>query len=268
MIDQGKAKNVFQEYVKQFDPSIPKIRLKIVHTLCVAELSRDIAIALGMDEEDISLAWLIGLLHDIGRFEQYRRYRDYRDFLTEDHAKLGVEVLKKNDLIRSFIEDDQYDQIIYQAIENHNKYALPSDIEERTSIFSKIIRDADKTDIFRVKIEDPLEDIIPFTKQEMEGSLVSEEIVNTFYQEKCIRTGIRKTPADTWITTMAFIYDYNFVSSLKILKEKDYLSKMMHRFTFNKIETKETMEGILRYANTFVDQKINNCNVNHIEREL
>lgn len=260
MIDRKKAENAFLKYADKYNPSIGKIHLKIVHTFNTAQLSSDIAYSLGMNEEDISLAWLIGLLHDIGRFEQYRRYQDYRDFLTEDHARLGVEVLKENDLIREFIEADQYDEIIYQAIENHNKYALPNALDERTLFFCRINRDADKTDIFRVKIEDPLEDIIPFTKQEMEESLVSKEIVNAFYKEQCIHTGIRKTPADTWITTMAFIYDYNFVTSLKILKDNDYPSKMIHRFRFKNDATRETMEEILRYTNHFIEQKMNNCN--------
>lgn len=258
MIDQKKAEEAFKEYVRDYDPSIGKIRLKIVHTFRVAELSASIANALELDEESISLAWLIGLLHDIGRFEQYRRYQDYRDFLTEDHAKLGVEVLKKDRSIRRFIEDDRYDEIIFHAVLNHNKYALREDINERTLLFSKIIRDADKTDIFRVKIEDPLKDIIPFSQFEMEHSLLSKEIIDAFYEEKCIHTGIRKTPADTWITTMAFIYDYNFIPSLEILKEKDYPSKMIHRFTFLNEETREMMEEILSYSNTYIERKIQN----------
>ena len=46
-----------------------------------------------MSKEDIDLAWLTGLLHDIGRFEQVRRYGTFNDAKSIDHGKLGVEIL-------------------------------------------------------------------------------------------------------------------------------------------------------------------------------
>ena len=70
MIDIEKAKNVFKEYVKKYDDTNPKIKMKIIHILKVAENSKKIATDLNLSEEDIVLAELIGLLHDIGRFEQ------------------------------------------------------------------------------------------------------------------------------------------------------------------------------------------------------
>ena len=88
----------------------------------VAELSEMIARGIGMDEENVQLAKVIGLLHDIGRFEQLRRFHDFRDYLTVDHAQLGVEILKENHLIRSFVEDEKYDDIIFQAIWFEQKY--------------------------------------------------------------------------------------------------------------------------------------------------
>ncbi len=49
--------------------TMKKIRLKVEHTYRVADISEQIAEKLGLSEEDIALAWLIGMLHDIGRFE-------------------------------------------------------------------------------------------------------------------------------------------------------------------------------------------------------
>ena len=124
MIDYDKALHAFQAYVKNYDANDGKVHLKIVHTMKVAELSEMIARGIGEDEENVHLAKVIGLLHDIGRFEQLRRFHDFRDYLTVDHAQLGVEILKENHLIRAFVEDEKYDDTIFQAISNHNKYAI------------------------------------------------------------------------------------------------------------------------------------------------
>lgn len=58
---------------------------------------------LKLTEEKIRLAALIGLLHDIGRFEQYTKYNTFSDKLSADHADLGEKTLDNNDFIREFI---------------------------------------------------------------------------------------------------------------------------------------------------------------------
>ena len=50
MIDYDKALHAFQTYVKNYDANDGKVRLKIVHTMKVAELSEMIARGIGMDE--------------------------------------------------------------------------------------------------------------------------------------------------------------------------------------------------------------------------
>ena len=137
MIDYDKALHAFQAYVKNYDVNDGKVHLKIVHTMKVAELSEMIARGIGMDEENAQLAKVIGLLHDIGRFEQLRRFHDFRDYLTVDHAQLGVEILKENHLIRAFVEDEKYDDTIFQAISNHNKYAIADGLNKNTLTHAK-----------------------------------------------------------------------------------------------------------------------------------
>lgn len=67
------------------------MNLKYAHSLRVAALSERIAQSLSMEKEDIDLAWLIGILHDIGRFEQLRRYQtffDYRSMIMRNTASM------------------------------------------------------------------------------------------------------------------------------------------------------------------------------------
>lgn len=69
----------------------------------------------------MELAELIGLLHDIGRFEQIKRYNTFIDKNSINHGQLGVKILFDDNQIRRFIKDSKYDDIIKTAILNHNR---------------------------------------------------------------------------------------------------------------------------------------------------
>lgn len=256
MIDCDRALKAFSDYVKNYDVNNGKVRLKIVHTMHVADLAEMIASQLNLSREDIQLARLIGILHDIGRFEQLRRYNDFRDYLTVDHASLGVEVLKENQFIRSFIEEDTYDELIYQAIENHNKYAIADGLDAHTLLHARIIRDADKTDIFRVRIEDPLEDALPFTTEQLENSGVSDKVEDIFYQEKCVPSNTREQPADSLLSGAALLFDYNFKPGLRYVREHHYVERMMERFPLKKKESAERIHRAEVFALNYIDKRL------------
>jgi HD domain len=65
MIDKEKTLKAFYEYVSRYNPEDEKIMVKIEHIQRVAKNANDIAENLKLTREDIDLAWLIGLLHDI-----------------------------------------------------------------------------------------------------------------------------------------------------------------------------------------------------------
>ena len=55
---------------------------------------------LGLNQEQVNLATAIGLLHDIGRFEQVRLYHTFNDGKSVNHAEIGVKILFEDGLIR------------------------------------------------------------------------------------------------------------------------------------------------------------------------
>ena len=85
-LDRDRARRAFAEYTRAYDPTDPKVRLKIEHTYRVAALCEQIARSLSLSGADTDLAWLAGLLHDVGRFEQLRRYGTFEDAKSIDHA--------------------------------------------------------------------------------------------------------------------------------------------------------------------------------------
>lgn len=104
VINRKNVINAFAEYVRNYDPSDEKIKLKIDHTYRVAGLCQRIAESLDLSEPDVDIAWLLGMLHDIGRFEQIRRFGTFNDVQSVDHAEFGADLLFKEGLIRKFAE--------------------------------------------------------------------------------------------------------------------------------------------------------------------
>ncbi len=260
MIDILKAKKEFKKYVEKYDINNPKIRLKIAHIERTSEIARKTAESLGLSEEDIELAELIGLLHDIGRFEQARKYGTFVDILSEDHGKLGVDILFENGLIRNFIKDDKYDRIIKLAILNHNKNPkdITKDITPKEDLHIKLIRDSDKTDIIYVLTFDDEKAI--WETYNLEDEKFTDEIYREFIEEHAINYKNRKTPADTLICQFAYVFDFNFDYGLKYVYENKYYDKLYKRFNFKDEETKNRYKEIYNITNNYIKERVNNNN--------
>ena len=252
------AKDKFKNYAQQFKVADNKVNIKITHTMGVVKVSEYIARKLNLVEEDVKLAKLIGLLHDIGRFEQAVRYDNYDDYDTIDHAELGVEILFKNGFIREFIDTDKYGNIIEKAIRNHNKYEIEDGLDERELLFAKIIRDADKTDNFKVKQYQDFESLFKASEQEVQEEKITDDIWNVFLQEKTIISSQRVTNMDKWLSYLAWVYDYNFAHSLQYLKEHDCINKVIDRLDYKNEVTKERMECAREKANRYINEKLVN----------
>ena len=167
MNNKETAQAVFLRYAEQYDTQNILIRHKIEHTFRVAELSERYAKALGMSAEDTDCAWVFGLLHDIGRFEQARRFGTFVDSQSVDHAELGADILFVDGLIDRFPAaglPEDWRAMAEPVIRLHNKLNLPESLDAWTRRFAEILRDADKTDIFRVIASIPFEDRIGSSK--------------------------------------------------------------------------------------------------------
>lgn len=256
MINLFKAQKEFNDYLKSFDLSDEMIKLKIRHTYGVMALSEYISKDLNLSQEDIELAQLIALLHDIARFIQVSTFGDFRDYKTLDHADLAVEILFGEQLIRRFIEDDKYDSIMLKAIKNHNKLSIEEGLTEKELLHSRIIRDADKADNFRVNVNEDFAAICNSSKEQIEDDYVSEKVYNTFMNGELIITRDRATVLDNLIGTLAFIFDFNFPAGLKYIKENDYVNAMIDRFSYKKQYTVDQMEEIRKRAVNYINKQI------------
>ena len=250
LIDMIEAKKAFKEYVKKYNPEDEKIKIKIAHIERVAENSKRIAENLNLSQEDIELAELIGLLHDIGRFEQVRLYHTFVDKDSINHGEYGAKVLFEDGLIRKFIKDDKFDRIIKLAIVNHNRADIEEGLTERENLHAKIIRDADKTDIFTILISGDKKAI--WEKADLSGDKISDEIYREFVEDKRINYKERKTSADILVSHFNYVYDLNFPETRKIIRDNKYIDKLYQRFKFNDAETMKRFNEIYRLSKEYI----------------
>ena len=246
MIDLKRANEAFDNYVKNYDMSNEKISLKYYHTFRVCEQSIAISKSLNLSKEDTDIAYLIALLHDIGRFEQVKRFNTFNDEKSMDHALYGCKILFEEGLIRDFIVDDSYDEIIKKAVYNHNKLYIEENLNEREMLHSKIIRDADKidiiynvTDLGQIKLND-------------DDSEISEKVRESFFKENIVSKLDMKTHNDSIMVKFAFVFDLNFRYSFEYFKENDFVNKM-----YSKLKNKSIFKEYVDELNKYIEGKCN-----------
>lgn len=253
-----KAKKAFEEYVKNYNPQDEKVKLKIAHIERTASVARKIAESLKLEKEDVDLAELIGLLHDIGRFEQIKKYHTFLDKKSINHGSLGVEILFKQGLIRNFVEEDRYDSIIKTAILNHNQAKIEEGIDAKTLLHSKIIRDADKTDIFYILTIEEKSAI--YDRADFSDEIISDEIYREFKEDKIIYYPNMKNNADVVVAHFAYLYDFNFSYGLKYIEEKGYIDDFYARFSFQEERTQKRLQEIYELIKEYVKHRMKEGN--------
>jgi len=219
----------FADYRLRFDSNDSALQesidLKMEHTREVCRAALDIGKSLHLPEGDLCLAEITAWLHDIGRFEQYRKYRTFADSRSEDHAALGAQILRDNHVLDTV--ESGAANIIIRAVECHNRVSLPEGESERCLFFLKLLRDADKIDIWRVvtryyrnagqgrnrMIELDLPDLdsvsAPVYEALLNGKLVQMTDVRTLQDFKLLQIG--------------WIYDLNFPRTFQMVRESRYL---------------------------------------------
>jgi putative nucleotidyltransferase with HDIG domain len=244
--DIDRIRDTFDNYVEEFDKSNHLIDFKYKHTVNVANNAQNIARSIGLDEEGRYLAYTIGILHDIGRFEQIKQFNTLDDTDTVDHANHGC-ILLEEGLIRQFIHENKYDQIILRAVKNHNKFTIDDNFSDDEKLYCSILRDADKLDILKHLSEGEFEDNVT------RDMLISSEITREITQKHSIEFSLVNNNLDLAILRLAMIYDVNYEYTLKTIKKNDYLNKYIVL-----LDTLDTTKLILRKIVNDIYEDINN----------
>ena len=227
-VDRQKVLDAFAAYIRPYDAQDPKVSLKIHHTYRVAALCEQIGRSIALEGTALDLAWLCGMLHDVGRFEQLRRFGTFDDSKSIDHARAGVQVLFEQGHIRDYLDDDSEDTMLRTAVEWHSAYRLPDGLDERTVMYCNILRDADKIDILRVNVETPLEDIYNVTTAELLASPVTPAVQQAFYGHHAVLRSIKQHPADHAVGHSSLVYELVYPESRCIVADQGWLDFKTH----------------------------------------
>jgi hypothetical protein len=142
---------------------------------------------------------------------------------------LGLDVLRSAKVLEGL--DDSERQLIEKAIEYHGLKELPGDLDGQCLLFSKLIRDADKIDIFYVVTEyyrqyrENPKDFMLELEFPDEPSC-SPELIDELLAERRIDYSRLRTLNDMKLLQLGWVYDINFTLTLKRVKQRRFLEKI------------------------------------------
>ena len=232
----------FEKYVNNYDLTNEKIILKKNHSIRVMNLCIKYAKKLGFNDEDVSLAKVIGLLHDIGRFEQLKEFNSFDDS-NIDHADLGVKILFEEGLIKNFWNNKEDYELIEFAIKNHNKMKIGKTTNERYLKFAKLIRDIDKMDIIY------LLGYLSELDTKPSNDLINPKIINSIKNHELSNYKDIKNINDSIALKFAYTYDINYDECLEEFKQNLY-------YFYKQINFDERFKEIFETVNKYIDERI------------
>jgi putative nucleotidyltransferase with HDIG domain len=225
------------------------IALKEKHTCLVRENMNLLTESLDLDDGDRATAETIALFHDLGRFEQYRRYSTFRDDISINHATLGVKILKDAHVLKWVTEQEK--RTIYLAVSLHNVFRLPESISGRDLIFTHLIRDGDKLDIWRIFME-----FYAMPEKERASAVglglpdlpvCSRDVLNSIERREMVNLSTLKSLNDFKLLQLSWVFDLNFPASFRLMLERGYIDGLSSTLPKNR-----AVENAVRSVREFV----------------
>ncbi|MDQ7031240.1 MAG: HD domain-containing protein [Desulfonauticus sp.] len=239
----------FQQYTKKFYTSDKleqrHIFLKEEHSLRVYDNALNIVKVEKCSEKLKFCVEFASLFHDLGRFEQYKRYKTFKDSESVNHAVLGYNILTSQDFWKDLPEE--FKKYIGIAILMHNRLHVSHKFPENISFVIKVVRDADKLDIFRVILEHLLnsqDNEVITLHLEDDKQKISPEIIADLEAGKLVDYNKMRYVNDFKLLLASWVYDFNFAYTYKTVLEQGYLEKLFsllpNRLEVRKIESRLT----------------------------
>lgn len=250
------SKKQFDKYINSFtglsEDQQKNFAIKRDHSYRVADLTYSLAEKLNLADEEKYLAFYIGLFHDIGRFNQLIEYNTFNDAKSVDHAEYSINVLKEGEFLEGLSEEQVY--IVLLAIENHNKRDLPKGLSEDELLYAKLIRDADKLDIFKV-ITDYYSNqrATPnhtLTWELPKGNSVSTAVSKEILNGLLVSRDKVANELDIKVMQLSWVYDINFKPSFEIVMAKRFLEKI-----YNSMPKNDKVIEIYRKVKVYAENK-------------
>jgi HD superfamily phosphodiesterase len=232
-----------------------KVDMKKMHCYRVSELAGNIAVSLHLNTEDVALARITGLLHDLGRFPQLVKYNTYDDSVSADHAAMAIDELDRSNIFQEI--DSEIAGIIKVAIYQHNKPVLPENLSERETLFCNILRDADKLDNLYSLTEyytNPNPGMDHSLHYNLPGGLgISDDVALAAKSGKTVAREALRTRDDLKVMQLSWVYGLNFKASFRILTHERYVD-----IIYGSLPKRDVVIDIYRSVRIYIENKFLN----------
>ncbi|MDX9715469.1 MAG: HD domain-containing protein [Dissulfurispiraceae bacterium] len=226
--DLDLIKKWFSYYCRSHYSSIEddqkNIALKELHSYNVCRNAIRIGKEIGLNEQAMLLVEVTGLLHDVGRFEQYAEYKTFRDSSSVNHGMLGAQEITKKRVLQGLVPEER--DLVLDVVKYHNAFVVPDLKDERKMLFLKIVRDADKLDIWRVFKEyyqNPEDTASAVNLGLPDSDNYSQDIISCIKEKRIGKLSDAKTLTDFKLLQLSWVYDLNFSISTRIAIEQGYV---------------------------------------------
>ena len=208
----------------------PPLVLKELHSRNVAADAALIAAGEGAGEDGVTLARAAGLLHDAGRFTQFRKFRSFRDADTLDHGAEGFNVLavRLPGVLKNTVERES----LLTAVRYHNRRNadIPVDLPAGGQGLLRIVRDADKLDIFRIVLDsaeaDGFKDLPVMLPHIRCGMDLTPEVAACVLGGQPPLFGSLRTVGDYLLMTAVWFGDLNNACSRSLAATRGYPARL------------------------------------------
>ncbi len=225
-------KKWFADYVAGYYTDDPvhnqPVKLKQGHTERVCEEIMMLGQALNLPAQDMLLAETMALFHDIGRFKQYAAHGTFKDSSSENHAQLGITELTKHQVLSVCSPEER--SLITKAIGYHNVCTLPAGVDERCLLFARLLRDADKLDIWRVFVDNyARQNKAPNTTIVLglpDKPACSPEVLNALQEHRMADLKDTTTLNDFKLLQISWVYDLSFDPTLNTVHQRQYVERI------------------------------------------
>ena len=240
----------FFKFTDEYNSGKFKIELKRIHTLAVANLMSRLSQMMGLSERFRQVAFVCGIVHDIGRFDQLKIFDSYSDKDTLDHGDLGYRILRETDFLDSF--NDEEKEMICQAVKYHNKLAIDGSISGNVLLMCQLIRDADKIDNFRVNIEELSDEK---RRRGLSDCILSKELFDCMCEHRMTPFELQHNDLDAYVGSLSYFFDMHFKESFVLALQQGYFGKLCTYFQPSDKESIRLVKQIISDVEEFVNER-------------
>ncbi|MBF0201541.1 MAG: HD domain-containing protein [Desulfamplus sp.] len=247
----------FDNYSHRFihGSSIPgPLQLKRDHALRVVDEIFSLASELALDDDSIHIAGAMALFHDLGRFRQFEKYRTFLDIKSENHARRSILEIDAHDMLLGCSAREK--NLIRGAIAVHNAARVPRLKDSRKVFFMKLLRDADKLDIWRVVIDNYSSpdmqnyEFINLGLQDLRGC--SPKAIEAIEKNRLVMGDSIGELNDFKLMQISWVFDLNFPQTMVKVRERGYVERLIESLSISRHDMglDEIFKSVFRFMDS------------------